>query len=95
MEELNARGKDFISQWNGKLHSTTRRVPNYFFENEEINCLLPLPRDRFRLGQLRKRVISNDSYIHINTNKYSVPVKYATRELQFRIVYGFRIELSP
>ncbi len=93
MEDLNTKGKEFMNRWNSKMHTTTRRVPNEFFENEEIKSLLPLPSTRFRMNQLQKRVISNDSYIHIGTNKYSVPVKYATKQLQYRIVYGFRVEL--
>lgn len=93
MEELNSRGKEFIREWNKEVHTTTRRIPDEFFENEEFKALLPLPKTRFRMKPLEKRVISNDSYIHIDTNKYSVPVKYAAKQLQYRIVYGFRIEL--
>jgi len=93
MEDLNKRGKEFIREWNKKMHGTTRRVPDEFYENEEAKALLPLPNTRFRMKPLEKRVISNDSYIHIDTNKYSVPVKYAGKQLQYRIVYGFRIEL--
>lgn len=93
MEELNIRGKEFIKEWNKMIHTTTRRVPNEFYENEEAKALLTLPNTRFRMKPLEKRVISNDSYIHIDTNKYSVPVKYAGKQLQYRIVYGFRIEL--
>lgn len=94
MEELNRKGKEFIRDWNGQAHTTTRRIPNEFFENEEIQALLPLPNTRFRMKALEKRKVSSDGYIHINTNKYSVPIKYATKHLMYRIVYGFRIELS-
>ncbi|AKL95818.1 transposase for insertion sequence element IS21 [Clostridium aceticum] len=93
MEDLNIQGKEFIKAWNSKIHTTTRRIPNEFFENEEIKYLLPLPTTRFKMKQLERRVISNDSFIHIGTNKYSVPVKYATKKLQYRIIYGFRIEI--
>ena len=31
--------------------------------------------------------------VSINSNKYSVPVKYVGKTVQFRIVYGFRIEI--
>lgn len=93
MEDLNKRGKEFIRDWNGEIHTSTRRIPNEFFENEEIQALLPLPNTRFRMKSLEKRIISNDGYIHINTNKYSVPIKYATKQLKYRIVYGFRIEI--
>ena len=93
MNELNLSGKEFIREWNKETHSTTKRVPDEFFENEEIKALLPLPNKRFRLNNLEKRIVSNDSFIHIDANKYSVPVKYATKQIQYRIVYGFRIEL--
>lgn len=93
MEDLNRRGKNFINDWNNEKHTTTQRVPTEFFENEEIQSLLPLPNKRFRIKSLDKRKISNDGYISIGTNKYSVPIKYATKHLQYRIVYGFRIEL--
>ena len=52
MEELNRRGKEFIRDWNGQAHTTTRRIPNEFFENEEIQALLPLPNTRFRMKAL-------------------------------------------
>ena len=93
MEDLNRRGKSFITDWNNTVHTTTKRVPNEFFENEEIRALLPLPDKRFKIKSLDKRIISNDGYISIGTNKYSVPIKYATKELRYRIIYGFRIEL--
>jgi transposase len=93
MEELQRRGKEFIEECNNVMHTTTRRIPNEFFENEEVKALLPLPNTRFKMKPLEKRMVSNDSYIHISTNKYSVPVQYATREIMYRIVYGFRIEI--
>lgn len=93
MEELNRRGKEFIREWNNIMHTTTRRIPNEFFESEEIKALLPLPNTRFRMKPLEKRTVSNDSYIHIATNKYSIPVQYATKDILYQIVYGFRIEL--
>jgi transposase len=93
MEELNRRGKEFIREWNDAVHTTTRRTPNEFFENEEMKALLPLPKTRFRMKTLEKRIVSNDSYIHIATNKYSLPVQYATKEILYQIVYGFRIEI--
>lgn len=82
MSELNLRGKEFINEWNKEVHTTTKRVPDEFFENEEIKALLPLPNKRFRMKGPEKRVVNNDSLIHINSNKYSVPVKYATKQIK-------------
>ena len=93
MEDLNTMGKDFINEWNNEKHSTTKRVPTEFFENEKIKALQPLPAKRYRIKSLDKRIISNDGYISIGIIKYSVSIKYATKQLQYRIVYGFRVEL--
>jgi hypothetical protein len=93
MEELNIHGKNFINEWNKAMHSTTKRIPNEYFENEEIKSLLPLPIKRFHIKPFTKRIISNDSFIHINANKYSVPIKYATQTLFYHIVYGYRIDI--
>ena len=43
MEDLNTMDKDFINEWNNEKHSTTKRVPTEFFENEKIKALLSLP----------------------------------------------------
>lgn len=93
MEALNHEGKKFINAWNQKTHSTTRRVPNEYFEAEEKNVLLPLPIKRLRFKSLIKRIVSNDSYIHIDTNQYSLPVDYVAKTVWYRIIYGFRIEV--
>lgn len=93
MEELNHRGKKFIDDWCQEKHSTTKRIPNEHFLLEEIQVLQPLPASHYRMKPLIKRKISPDSFININTNKYSVPVKYVDRTMFFRLIYGFRIEL--
>jgi len=93
MEDLDIRGKKFIKEWNNEIHGTTKRIPEEFFKNEEIKALRPIPMSRLWLKEASKRVVSNDSYVNINTNKYSVPVKYATKNVMFRIIYGFRIDI--
>ena len=93
MEELNRAGKKFVDDWCNKTHGTTRRIPNQHYLLEEKKTLLPLPKSRFRTHELKKRKISPDSFISIDANKYSVPVKYVDKYLQYRIVYGFRIEI--
>ena len=93
MEELNRRGKEFVNEWCNEVHSTTKRIPNQHYLFEEKATLLPLPSKRYRIKNLQKRIISPDSYISIGGSKYSVPVKYADKMLQFRITYGFRIEI--
>lgn len=93
MTDLNIQGKAFIDDWNSQMHTTTKRIPQEHYETEEIHSLQELPLKRFHLKPLEKRIISNDSFIHITSNKYSVPVEYVTKVLKYRITYGFRIDI--
>lgn len=93
MEELNRRGKDFVNAWCDEMHGTTRRIPNIHYLMEEKAVLQPLPKKRYMVKQMQKRKVSPDSLVSIDTNKYSVPVKYVGKTVNFRISYGFRIEI--
>lgn len=93
MEELNRRGKEFVNEWCDEVHGTTKRIPNQHYLLEEKAALLPLPKTHYQIKKLQKRIISPDSYISVGGSKYSVPVKYVDKTLQFRIAYGFRIEI--
>lgn len=93
MEELNRRGKAFVNGWCDEVHGTTKRIPNQHYLLEEKSSLLPLPKTHYRIRNLQQRIISPDSYISIDGNKYSVPVKYVGKTLWFRITYGFRVEI--
>lgn len=93
MEDLNHRLKDNVDGWCNQKHTTTRRIPNQHYLLEEKETLLPLPTNRYRMKKMQNRKISPDSFVSINSNKYSVPVKYVGKTVLFRIIYGFRIEL--
>lgn len=93
MAELNATLKNDVYEWCNCKHSTTQRIPNEHYLLEEKQALLPLPAKRYEVSSLSKRKVSNDSFVHINSNKYSVPVRYVGKNVYFRIVYGFRIEI--
>jgi transposase len=92
MTELNKSGKEFMEKCNGKLHGTTRRIPSLSWQ-EEQQYLLPLPKRRLMKSGLKARKVSLDSLVSIEGKKYSVPVEYVGKELQYRIVYGYKIEL--
>ncbi len=93
MEELNRRGKEFVNSWCDELHTTTRRIPNEHYRLEEKDVLQPLPKTHYRCSQLKKRLVSPDSFIHIGGNKYSLPVQYVGKTVLYRLTYGFRIEV--
>jgi transposase len=92
MEELNFEIKHFMRNWNMKIHGTTRRVPDEMFEEEK--CILESLREKLIMdSELEVRTVSTDSFVMINTNRYSVPVKYVDRKVKVRIVYGYRLEI--
>lgn len=91
MEELNTRGKQFIYDWCNEKHTTTQRIPNQHYLIEEKSTLSTLPKKHYYINDLKKRKVSNDSLVCIDGSKYSVPVKYACKEVYYRINYGFRI----
>lgn len=91
MEDLNKRGKKFVDDWCNEKHSTTKRIPNQHYLLEEKTLLQPLPDKRYHVKRMEKRIVSPDSYVSIDSNKYSVPVKYVGKTVSFRIIYGFRI----
>ena len=93
MEDLNHRLKQKVDDWCNEKHTTTKRIPNQHYLLEEKALLLPLPKSRYRMKKMQNRKISPDSFVSINSNKYSVPVKYVEKTVQFRLIYGFRIEL--
>jgi len=92
ISELNIAGKEFIGNWNKKVHGTTKRIPEEAHK-EELNYLSPLPQKRFIKSSLEKRKVSPDSFVSIDTKKYSVPVKYVDKQVQYRIIYGYKIEI--
>ena len=86
MEDLNARGKAFVNEWCNEKHTTTQRIPNEHYELEERSTLLPMPKKRFKVKELQRRIVSPDSLVSINANKYSVPVEYVAKSVLYRII---------
>jgi transposase len=92
MEELNVAIKVFMREWNNKIHGTTKRIPNDMFE-EERDYLRCINKKMIVVDELEIRSVSNDSYIMVGTNRYSVPVKYVDRQVKIRILYGYILEV--
>ncbi len=93
MDELNHRGKKFVDEWCDEKHTTTKRIPNLHYLLEEKQVLQPLPSFHYRASSLKKRIISPDSYVSVDSSKYSVPVKYVGKPILFRLVYGYKLEI--
>ena len=92
MEHLNKEFKAFLKETNGNVHGTTKRKPDDMFL-EEIEYLLPLPNKRYLHQSLQERIVSNDCYVSVDTNKYTVPAKYVGKKVKIRKVYGYKLEI--
>lgn len=92
MEELNFEIKHFMRNWNMRTHGTTRRVPNDMFEDEQP-LLIKLKDKLIMNSDLEVRTVSTDSFVMVDTNRYSVPVRYVDKKVNIRIIYGYRLEI--
>ena len=50
-----------------------------------------LPSNHLYYTQFKSRKVSPDSFVSFGSNKYSVPVKYACKNVYIRLLYGFRL----
>jgi len=92
MNSLNIAFKEFLTETNNNIHGTTKRSPSEMLL-EEIEYLLPLPNRRYLHKSLDSRVVSNDSFVSVDSNKYSVPVNYVGKKVKIRKVYGYKLEI--
>ena len=90
MAALNADGKKFMKDWCLQKHGTTKRIPIEAFV-EEQQYLLPLPKKHFMKSEAEDRKVSLDSLISVDSNKYSVPVKFVDKTVTYRIFYGHKL----
>ena len=93
MEDLNRRGKTFVDEWCNEEHTTTKRIPNQHYLLEEKQTLGALPTYRLYQTKMQQRMVSPDSFVSFGGNKYSVPVKYACKNVYVRLIYGFRLQI--
>ena len=92
MEELNHAGKQFINEFNNRVHSTTRRKPVEMFE-EEMELLINFNKKIVLDVDIFERTVSPDSYVFMDTNKYSIPVKYVDKIVKVRKLYGYLLQV--
>ena len=53
----------------------------------------PLPTHHLYQTKMQQRIVSPDSFVSFGGNKYSVPVKYACKNVYVRLIYGFRLQI--
>lgn len=87
---LNGRNCDErLRQWfnrtNGRVHGTTRKIPQEVFVKEEKKVLLSLPDRLFALCKAGSRKVYHDCHIYVDYNYYSVPYKYVGYEVDIEL----------
>ncbi len=74
-----------------RVHRTTREQPATRL-TEEQPVLIPLPRTRFEAGVVVPRLVGADFCVAWDTNRYSVPPRFASKSALVRVLDG-RIEI--
>ena len=78
------------TQANVRIHGTTRRRPVDLFTEVESEKLLPLPAGPHSCASIRPVMSNNRFRISVDTNRYSVPSRYASQRLGLHL-YADRV----
>jgi len=73
--------KKWITKINQKIHGTTKKVPLEQFTIIEKQKLITLPDVRYEIYRISKRKVNNYAHITFENNYYSVPSKFAGKEV--------------
>ncbi len=74
-----------------RVHRTTREQPQARLTQEQPS-LIPLPDHRFEAGVIAPRLVGADFCVAWETNRYSVPPRFASKSAMVRVLEG-RIEV--
>jgi hypothetical protein len=78
LEDVNAQCSSWLAEANDKRNATTGKIPADAVKDEILTRIDSVPEFRYSINVTRK--ISRECYVHYNSNRYSVPWKYAGRE---------------
>ena len=83
-EDMNRQLQQWVDKANGRIHGTTKVKPTELFD-KEAQYLLPLPTIAFDLSSWHYRTVAKDCHISLDNNYYSVPAKYALKEVKVQL----------
>lgn len=88
LDDLNRQAQRWLREVaNVRVHGTTRERPVDRM-NDERPYLLPLPPRRFVAALQEERLVGYDFCVAYDTNRYSVPPRYAGRHVSIRVLEG-------
>lgn len=82
-----------LAEWlrikcNGRIHGTTRQIPQDIFINEELPHLKALPSVDFAIPNVGQRVVYHDCHVYVDYSYYSVPYEYVGKTVDVEISKG-------
>ena len=81
ISEMNEKARDWLNKVNGKIHNTTREKP---FDRLPKEDLLQVNK-YYDLSEVFYREVFKDCHFTYKGNKYSVPHKYANKEVALKL----------
>lgn len=91
-EDFLQRLKQFQSEVNSRVHSTTQKTPAELFEKEK-SLLLEVPSTRYVSVKEEVRKVTADCLFSFGGSKYSVPTVFANREVWIKVSRGYIIKV--
>jgi transposase len=82
LADVNNQCLEWLKTVNGKSHATTGRIPEEMLKEEVLIPVDSAPEFVYSITQSRN--VSKECYVHYNSNRYSVPWKFAGRECTVR-----------
>ena len=80
--EMEAHLADWMVLADQREHGTTHERPIDRFDRDECAALRPLPTTALKVRHRRlRRRVSNDSFVDVDTVRYSVPIRFVRSEL--------------
>lgn len=90
LDELQQRLGLFMTQYNARPHSTTGQAPVELWPREQLQ---PLPAAVPLSFRKESRKVSWDGYVHVDSNRYPVPLALAGRKIWIERVLGRWLDL--
>lgn len=75
LDDLNAQARHWLDHTaNARVHSTTGQIPSQLLEQEKLTAVDSV--SPYRLATSVTRTVNNESMVHLNRSRYSVPPAY-------------------
>jgi len=85
LEDLNGKARAWMDKINGQVHSTTKEIPFDRLKRELPLLIQTKGKPEFRISQVLYRKARCNCLVSLFSSEYSVPPKFANREVEVRV----------